>query len=417
MSAAANVKNIAATIGLALIVALMPVYAQAAAAPVLTPSRLNILAFAVCAGLCLRKVGHVRSHHALQADMQCFAVFVVCCIAFWALGFDLLRSVNSKSALIRGVVGGFSLGGWYPGSARSMLIELAAAAITGQVVIGTLAERIRLVPLLIFLAVLAGVVFPIAASWQWGGGWLAGAGFVDFAGATVIHSVAGWAALAGAIVVGARPGRFARDGEPHGMGNHSGLLMVLGSLVLWLGWQGLVGGLRAGTPMPPSSTTLAHVLTVTNVAAVSGLIAATAASALVPRWFTVDATLNGLIAGLVAISADPIHATILWSIVVGVGAGLIVAYAPILLYRLRLDDVTGSIPAHLGAGIWGTLVAAFSAPGANLAIQLLGVLAVGAGAFIVSFVLLVILQLLFGLRSISGGPISTGHAASGRPAS
>lgn len=361
--------------------------------------QLIVLAFAVCAGLCLRQSGLVRRPYAASADLQCLAVFVAGCAAFWSVGFGLMTSAGEAGAVVPGLLGKFGFLNWPAGAARSFFLDMAIAAIVGQAIAGALAERMRFVPLVIFALLVTGAIFPIVASWRWGGGWLAERGFVDFGGATLVHSVAGWAALAGTMVLGGRRGRFDSNYELDDTAHHSLLLAFLGTLLVLAGWQGVMAGLARMVPVGLPVPSLAPLLANINIAAFAGGAVALGAGFMLDRARLVPIALNGILAGLVAISADPLHATILSSLLVGAVAGVLAASIQKLIEILRLDDVTDAITAHLAAGIWGTLAAAFTAPHASLGVQALGIVSVGAFVFAVSFALFFVLQILFGLRA------------------
>jgi ammonium transporter, Amt family len=357
------------------------------------------LAFAICAGFCLRHVGLVRRQSAFAADIECIVVFIVSCAAFLLVGWNLLLSVGGDGALVRGVIGSLSVPHLTPVMSHVIVLTTASAAIAIQIVSGALAERIRLGPLAIFALIFAGAVYPIIVSWQFAGGWLAKAGFIDYGGATFIHVAGAAAALAGIIVLGARIGRFDPSYRLEDKEHHSYLLAGLGTLLVIIGWQGLIGGLFGTLPVGPSERGLVHILRALNCSAASAGAVALMVALVVHRSRAIPITLNGIVAGLVAISADPAHPSIAIALLVGVGAGLLAALVPLALERARLDDVTGAVPAHLCAGIWGTLTVALSAPGANLGTQAIGALAVGVVAFAVSLVIFLVLQIAFGLRS------------------
>jgi Amt family ammonium transporter len=331
---------------------------------------LGWLGFLVSLGLALRQAGLTRGR-LVQGDLSGFAVFVAAC---WA--FALARLGLETGPLAGG---------------------LAGAGLAALVVAGALAERIRLVPLLLFTLLLAGAIVPIAQSWSSGGGWLADAGFIDAGGATAIHSSAGWAALAGAIVLGARGRRF----DPSQPGKRLGAfaLASVGTALVFVGWQGLLAALAGGAGA--SNAALVHMLLNACLAALTGSITAFAIGYWLDRPNAVPIALNGVIAGLVAISGDPASPGLVLAPIIGGVGGAIAALMPRALERARIDDVTGGVPAHLCAGIWGTLAVALSAPGASILAQLAGIAAVGGFSFIASFILFLALQLLVGLRSLS----------------
>lgn len=390
-------SRLTAVLGFACAAALFPGEARAASLLSTISHRAALLAFGVCAGLCLREVGLVRRENAMAADIQCPSVFLVSCIAFGVFGFSLALSVDQPNALWRGVIGSFAAPPGLIGFARSGALEMAVAALAAQAVSGALAERVRLLALLIFSALFAALVFPIILSWQ--SGWLARLRFVDYAGATFIHCTAGAAALAGIIVLGARNGRFDPNHQLQSKEHHSFVLAGLGTLVALIGWQGLVTGLLSTLPIALTARSLSHVLVLLNVSAAAGAAIALAGALIWHPGRRAAIAFNGVIAGLVAISADPAHPSVLVALVIGAIAGALAALVPMLLEQVRLDDVTGTIPAHLCAGIWGTLAVLISAPGAHLGTQLIGLFAVIGAAFIAALILFLVLQMLFGLRT------------------
>ena len=383
-------------LGLALAALLLPVEAEAAPFLTFFSHRAGLLAFAACAGLCLREVGLVRGQSTFAAGIQCISVFAVSCVAFGAVGLSLALSVDQPNAIWRGVIGLFGAPAGHLGFVRAIALEVAVAAIASQAISGALAERIRLLPLLIFTALFAALVFPIALSWQ--SGWLEKIGFVDYAGATYVHCAAGAAALAGVIVLGGRVGRFDPNHQLHSKEHHSFPLAGLGTLVVLVGWQGLVTGLLSTLPIALTAGALSHVLMCVNLSAAAGVIVSLIGAFIWHRGRVAAVGFNGLVAGLVAISADPAHPTPVVALAIGAVAGALAVLVPMLLEEMRLDDVTGAVPAHLCAGAWGTLAVLMSAPGAHLGTQLEGVLAVSAFTFITSFALFLVLQILFGLR-------------------
>ncbi len=386
-----------AVLGFAFAAALLPGEAQAASLLATISHRAAVLAFAVCAGLCFREVGFVRRQSAIASDIQCLTVFAVSCAAFGVLGFPLALSADQSGAIWRGVIGSFGAISDRAGLARAGALEIAVAAIAAQAVSGALAERVRLLPLLIFTALFAGLVFPITLSWQ--SGWLARLGFIDYAGSAFIHCAAGAAALAGIIVLGGRTGRFDPSHQLQSKEHHSFLLAGAGTLVVLIGWQGLVTGLLSTLPIALTAGALSHVLLSLNLSAAAGALVALAGAFVWHRGRILPIAFNGVVAGLVAISADPAHPSLIVALVIGGVAGALAALVPILLEQMRLDDVTGTIPVHLCAGIWGTLAVLMSAPGAHFGTQLAGVAAIFGFTFAVCFALFLALQILFGLRT------------------
>ncbi|MEQ8935115.1 MAG: ammonium transporter, partial [Amphiplicatus sp.] len=276
--------------------------------------------------------------------------------------------------------------------------QMVFVATAASVVSGCLAERIRLWPFLIFVAVMSALIYPIVGSWTWGGGWLSALGFSDFAGSTIVHSVGGWAALAGAIVLGPRRGRFREDGLSLTMPYASAPQIAIGVLILWFGWFGFNGGSQLSFSSIEDAIAVAGIFANTNAAAAGGVLAALIASQLIRGRPDILLTMNGALAGLVAITAEPSAPSIGMSALIGAGGGLVMIGGVKLLELWKIDDVVGAIPVHLAAGVYGTLAAALTNTEANFFIQLLGVLVIGAFVFGVSFVSWAALNAVMGLR-------------------
>jgi Amt family ammonium transporter len=275
------------------------------------------------------------------------------------------------------------------------MVFVATAA---SIVSGTVAERIKLWPFLAFTVVLTAVIYPIEGAWQWGGGWLSQLGFADFAGSTIVHSVGGWAALSGALILGARAGKYGPKGEVRLLPPSSLPLSTLGTFILWLGWFGFNGGSQLALGSAADAVAMANIYANTSMAAAGGVVTAAIATQLIYRKVDLTMVLNGALAGLVSITAGPDTPTIGEAILIGgVGALIVTAGVP-LLDRLKIDDVVGAIPVHLFAGIWGTMAVPLTNDGTSFAIQALGVGAIGAFVAIASTIVWVLLKLTTGLR-------------------
>ncbi|MDJ0935168.1 MAG: ammonium transporter [Kiloniellales bacterium] len=384
----------------------------------------NTFSFLVCgalvmwmaAGFAMLESGLVRSKNTATICLKNIALYSIAGILYYLIGYGLMYTD------VGGWIGSFSL--LYNTSEAEIALlgaeeatpELVAAvtdngysvmsdwffqmvfvATAASIVSGTLAERIKVWPFLIFVVVLTGFIYPIQGAWTWGGGWLSEMGFSDFAGSTIVHSVGGWAALTGAIILGARKGKYGPDGKVHPMPGANLPLATLGTFVLWLGWFGFNGGSQLALGSALDASAMAIVFVNTNLAAAGGVIAAMTASQLVFKKIDLTMALNGAIAGLVSITAGPDLQNHLLSIIIGgIGGVLVVASVP-LLDRLRIDDVVGAIPAHLVAGIWGTLAVGIFGAG-SLGIQLLGILAVGVFVVATSGVLWLALKFTLGIR-------------------
>ncbi len=356
----------------------------------------------MAAGFCMLEVGLVRSKNAATQSVKNIMIYSVAGIMVYLVGYHLIYPAGDW--MIPGVLAGFNV--WSEGDraalsdagyapASDWYFQMVFVATAASVVSGTVAERVKLLPFMIFTAVLTGFIYPIQASWQWGGGWLSEAGFSDFAGSTLVHSTGGWAALVGAIILGPRAGKYV-DGKVNPMPGSNIPLAALGTFILWLGWFGFNGGsqLAAGTAEDINAVSI--IFANTNLAAAGGVVAA---AILTPIFFKkMDPTIvmNGAIGGLVAITAEPLAPALWESIIIGaVGGAIIVFFVP-LLDKLKIDDVVGAIPAHLVAGIFGTLVVAWN--GGDIVAQATGVVAIGAFVIVTSAVTWLLLKFTIGIR-------------------
>ena len=285
----------------------------------------------------------------------------------------------------------------YASVGSDFFFQLVFVAATASIVSGAVAERIKLWPFLIFVIVLTGFMYPISGSWKWGGGWLDAAGFQDFAGSTVVHSVGGWAALAGVIVLGPRLGKY-KDGRVNPMPGSNLALATLGTFILWLGWFGFNGGSQLAMGTVGDVSDVSRIFANTNMAAAAGAVTALVLSQLLYKKPDLTMVLNGALAGLVSITAEPLAPTLFGALWIGAVGGVIVVLTVPLLDKLKLDDVVGAIPVHLFAGIWGTLAVIFYNSDATLGGQLMGIIAYGVFTFVASLVVWFILKAAMGIR-------------------
>ncbi len=260
-----------------------------------------------------------------------------------------------------------------------------------------MAERIKFWPFFIFTAILTGILYPITGSWQWGAGWLAGMGFADFAGSTLVHSVGGWAALAGAIILGARKGRYGPNGHITPMPGSSIPLATLGMFILWLGWFGFNGASQLALGTISDAGDVSRIFVNTNLAAAAGAVATIILMQLIYKKIDVTMVINGALAGLVSITAEPLAPSVPLALLIGAIGGVIVVFAVPLLDKLKIDDVVGAIPVHLLAGIWGTMVTPLSGSG-SFGVQLVGILAIGAFTLVASSLVWMALKVTIGIR-------------------
>ncbi len=273
--------------------------------------------------------------------------------------------------------------------------RLATAA---SIVSGTLAERIKLWPFLVFTVVLTGVIYPIQGAWQWGGGWLSEMGFSDFAGSTIVHSTGGWAALMGALILGPRLGKYVKGGGVNPMPGSSMPLATLGTFILWLGWFGFNGASQLALGTVDDANAVSTIFINTTIAAAAGVVAAMILTQLLYKKVDITMALNGALAGLVAITAEPLAPTLGWALGIGGIGGVIVVLTVPLLDKLHIDDVVGAIPVHLVAGIWGTLAVPLTNSDATFGNQIIGIVAIGIFTFVASGIVWAILKAVLGIR-------------------
>ncbi len=275
--------------------------------------------------------------------------------------------------------------------------QMVFVATAGSIVSGALAERVRLWSFFCFTVVLTAFIYPTVGAWTWGGGWLNAMGFQDFAGSSIVHGTGGAAALAGALVVGPRYRKFRSDGTVLITPPSNVPVVTLGVFILWFGWFGFNGGSQLALGSAADVIAISHVLVNTNLAGAAGVIAAIAVSRPILGRVDLLAGLNGAIAGLVSITAGPDITSHYWAIVIGAVGAIICTAGIKLLEKLKVDDVVGAVPAHLFAGTWGTLATAIAA-GANIGVQLIGVVSIVAFAFSASWLMWLALEKTMGVR-------------------
>ncbi len=327
-------------------------------------------------------------------------------LTYFVLGFNLMYP-----GFAEGDAGIFGFAGWFltlPENGNTVdyagggytywtdfLFQAMFAATAATIVSGAVAERIKLSAYLIFTLVFVGIVYPVIGSWKWGAGWLDMNGFYDFAGSTLVHSVGGWAALAGVIVLGPRIGKYV-NGKVVDKPGSSVPLAVIGVFLLWLGWFGFNGG----SVLSADPALTSFVLVTTSLAACAGGIGAMLIALFVFKRLDLGMVLNGILAGLVGITAGADVIEPGYAILVGFIAGILVVLSAVLLDKLKLDDVVGAVSVHLTCGIWGTLAVGIFSNNVehSFGSQLIGVLACGATAFISAFIIFLVLKYTIGVR-------------------
>ncbi|MEE2690353.1 MAG: ammonium transporter [Pseudomonadota bacterium] len=356
----------------------------------------------MAAGFCMLEAGLVRSKNAATICLKNIAVYSVAGLMVWLVGYNLLYGVEPG-----GLLGRFEI--WAADDANPLddtrfaagadwYFQMVFVATAASIVSGALAERIKLWSFMIFAAVLTGVIYPIEASWAWGKGYLDAVwSFKDFAGSTVVHATGGWAALAGALVLGPRNGKY-EGGRVHPMPGSNLPLAALGTFILWLGWFGFNGGSRLALGTIPDAIAIAGIFVNTNMAACSGVVAAMVLTQIIYKKVDLTVVFNGAIGGLVSITAEPLAPAIWQAVIVGAFGGVIVTVAVPLLDRLKIDDVVGAIPAHLLCGVWGTLIVPWSNHDASVIGQIVGIAMVGLFVFVMSILVWLVLKYTFGIR-------------------
>jgi Amt family ammonium transporter len=369
----------------------------------------GFLVFWMAAGFAMLEAGLVRSKNVAMQLTKNIALFSIAAIMYWLVGFNLMYPGDGWS--IAGWLGAFSPTSLepvgladtetdlsYASVGSDFFFQLMFCATTASIVSGTLAERIKLWPFLIFVAVLTGIIYPIEASWQWGGGWLSEMGFSDFAGSTLVHAAGGFAALAGAIVLGPRLGKFGKDGKVHPIPGSNLALATLGTFILWLGWFGFNGGSQLAMGTIGDVADVSRIFANTNMAAAAGAVAALILTQVMFGKVDLTMVLNGALAGLVSITAEPLAPSLFQALIIGAIGGIIVVFTVPMLDRLKIDDVVGAIPVHLIAGFWGTFIVAWTNSDASFITQIIGFAAIGAFVFVVSLVVFTILKGVMGIR-------------------
>ncbi len=370
----------------------------------------GFLVFWMAAGFAMLEAGMVRTKNVSMQLLKNITMYSLACLAYYIIGYQLMYPGDGW--MIDGVLGALGIAvlepvGLTPEAAdltyatvsSDFFFQVMFCATAASIVSGTVAERIKLLPFLIFVAVLTALVYPIQASWKWGGGFLdTNFGFLDFAGSTVVHSVGGWAALAGAIVLGARKGKYNADGTVNPIPGSNMPLVVLGMFILWFGWYGFNGASQLAMGTVGDIADVGRVMANTNAGAIGGALAAALLTAIMYKKVDLTFVVNGALAGLVSVTAEPLTPGLGTASLIGAVGGVIVVLSVPLLDRFKIDDVVGAIPVHLFAGIWGTIAVVFTNPDANLGGQLISIVVVGVFVFVISLVLWFVLKAAMGLR-------------------
>lgn len=385
------------------------------------------LVFWMNAGFALVESGLCRAKNTVNILAKNFVVFAISSIAFYIIGWGIMfgdgNSIFGSSGLflLGGADNSPATGDAYKGVYSSInwtgvplfakfFFQLVFAGTAATIVSGAVAERIKFLSFIVFSFIIVGIIYPIGGHWIWGGGWLAKLGMFDFAGSTVVHSIGGWAALAGVIVLGARIGKYGKDGKVNPIPAHNMSTATLGALILWLGWFGF----NPGSTMAADADAISRIALTTNTAAAAATLSATLTAWLMLGKPDLSMILNGTLAGLVAVTASCAFISVPSSLVIGLIAGVLVVLAVIMFDKLKLDDPVGALSVHLINGVFGTFALGLFAedrfmPGTTgngllfggtklFFAQIVGIVGIGAFTFIISLIAWYVIKALFGLR-------------------
>ena len=363
----------------------------------------------MAAGFAMLEAGLVRAKNTTEILTKNIALYAIACTMYLLCGYYLMYSsdaggiIPSFGALIGGenAVDAVLAGGDdapYYSSRSDFFFQVVFVATAMSIVSGAVAERMKLWAFLAFAVVMTGVIYPTSGYWTWGGGFLSEAGFSDFAGSGIVHMAGAAAALAGVLVLGARKGKYGKNGEINAIPGSNLPLATLGTFILWMGWFGFNGGSELKLSDVGEANAVAEVFVNTNAAAAGGVIAALIIARLWFRKADLTMALNGALAGLVAITADPLSPSALASTMIGALGGILVVCAIVTLDKLRIDDPVGAISVHGVVGIWGLLAVPLSNTDATYGAQLLGIVSIFGWVFIASLVVWLILKAIMGVR-------------------
>jgi len=366
---------------------------------------MGILVMWMAAGFAMLDAGLVRSKNVATICLKNISLFGIAGILFYLLGYNLMYAGGNggfmgsiglwggddAAALARDYSGGYSaVSDWF--------FQMAFCGAAYSVVSGCVAERVKLWSFLAFCVVLTGFIYPIQGSWGWGGGWLSEIGFSDYAGSTIVHSVGGWATLTGTFILGARKGKYGKNGRVNPIPGSNIPLATLGTFILWMGWYGFNGGSVLALGDAASAIEMSNVMVNTNMAACGGMIAAMIMVQVMYKKVDVTMALNGALAGLVSITAGPAAPSLGAATLIGAVGGVLVVLAIPFFDKLKIDDVVGALSVHLVCGIWGTLAVPITDAEASFTTQLIGVLATGAFVVITSSIAWLALKYTIGIR-------------------
>ncbi len=368
----------------------------------------------MAAGFAMLEAGLVRAKNTAEILTKNIVLFAIACIMYMVVGYNIMYGDGTEGGIIPSL--SFFLGadneptevlkqgmdGWYDGSYYSNMsdffFQMVFVATAMSIVSGAVAERMKLWAFLVFAVFMTGFIYPVQGYWKWGGGFLDQAGFLDFAGSGVVHLCGAAAALAGVILLGARKGKYGPNGEVHAIPGANLPLATLGTFILWLGWFGFNGGSELVVSNVGEANAVAMVFVNTNMAAAGGVVAALITARILFGKADLTMALNGALAGLVSITAEPLTPTPELATIIGAIGGIIVVFAIITLDKLKIDDPVGAISVHGVVGIWGLLAVVLSNGDATLGSQLLGIVSIFVWTFVASLIVWGVVKAVMGIR-------------------
>jgi Amt family ammonium transporter len=369
----------------------------------------GVLVMWMAAGFSMLEAGMVRSKNTAEILTKNIALFAIACTMYLLVGYYIMYSSGEGGFLpslgfligtensADAVLAGGEDAPYY--SMRSdFFFQVVFVATAMSIVSGAVAERMKLWAFLAFAVVMTAFIYPVSGYWTWGGGWLSEVGYSDYAGSGIVHMAGAAAALAGVLVLGPRKGKYGKDGSIHAIPGANMPLATLGTFILWMGWFGFNGGSELKMSDIGSANNVAQVFVNTNAAAAGGVIAALILAKLWFRKADLTMALNGALAGLVAVTADPLSPSALGAAIIGAVGGLIVVAAIVTLDKLKLDDPVGAISVHGVVGIWGVLAVPLNNGDASFGAQLIGIVGIFGWVFIASLVVWLVLKAVMGIR-------------------
>ncbi|MEJ2462155.1 MAG: ammonium transporter [Candidatus Thiodiazotropha sp.] len=364
----------------------------------------------MAAGFAMLEAGLVRAKNTAEILTKNVALYAIACIMYMLMGYNIMYPADGNGYIpaldLAFMFGGdnsveevlASNGDIYYSGMSDFFFQVVFVATAMSIVSGAVAERMKLWSFLIFAVVMTGVIYPMQGYWKWGGGFLDAAGFNDFAGSGVVHLCGASAALAGVILLGARKGKYTADGKVNAIPGANMPLATLGTFILWLGWFGFNGGSELIVSNIDEANAVAAVFVNTNAAAAGGVVAALITARALFGKADLTMALNGALAGLVAITAEPLAPTPLWATIVGAIGGILVVFAIITMDKVKIDDPVGAISVHGVVGMWGLIAVPLSNADATFSAQLLGLVVILAWTFIASFIVWLIIKAVMGIR-------------------